>query len=802
VDSNLKFKQIELQTNILDMFVDVPAQFVIPPNDEALSRLKNALNPRVYFLMKNRSSSRSGLDDVDGLGAAFLLADPDVAHAFPRIVIEGAPGQGKSTVTQYVCQIQRMLLLGRAELNRVPKKQLPTQARIPFRVDLRDYASWLAGRDPFSEDQAVRLSPDTTPLLESFLAAQIHRHTGRSFSVDDLAAVARSSRLLVMLDGFDEVADIPTRNQLVAEISDAATRLEVSAKSLQMVVTSRPAAFANSPGFPREEWQHVEMLALTRSAIDNYTNKWLQARGAEFREKREITAVLKEKLNQPHVRDLARNPMQLAILLALISVQGASLPDKRTHLYDRYMDIFFDRECEKSTVVRDHRALLIQVHRFLAWSLQVEAEGKAGSGNISESRLRDLLRGYLSNEGHETHLVDDLFTGLRERVGALVSRVQGTYEFEVQPLREYFAARYLYDTAPYSTAGSPRSGTLPDRFDAIASNFYWLNVARFYAGCYDSGELASLLESLEDLKSRKEFDHIGHVSNLGMTLLSDYVFSQSPKLVMRLINRITEPNSFRILLASSSRADRFGRGLQLPPKCGGLRLTEVAKAELAKRPQTDTVYASAETIRANGNIDEIVAYWRNTRAILRNDELWLNMGMFMGVIGQLPTADCVSLVGEIGNEAGMLLYLIGRGDVFEAIPDLGKRVFTQLLRSPERYFYGFGRSHEKYSPGQEIIYVMNSSSSLLMGHWFRELDELPEHLLLRDVIRRWQFASETTLKKVKRLNDENLPVPRQFLEIANNLMSIDVRTWKTQLEPWSAFIEPARQIWESRSYSG
>src|SRR5262249_30240068 len=163
--------------------------------------------------------------------------------------------------------------------------------------------------------------------------------------------------------------------------SDAATRLEVSAKSLQIVVTSRPAAFANSPGFSREEWQHIEILALSRPAIENYTKKWLDARAADAREKREITNLLKEKLDQPHGRDLARNPMQLAILLALLSVQGASLPDKRTHLYDRYMDIYFDRECEKSKIVRDHRTLLIQVHRFLAWSLQIAVEGK-GAGNI------------------------------------------------------------------------------------------------------------------------------------------------------------------------------------------------------------------------------------------------------------------------------------------------------------------------------------------------------------------------------------------------------------------------------------
>jgi hypothetical protein len=34
----------------------------------------------------------------------------------------------------------------------------------------------------------------------------------------------------------------------------------------------------------------------------------------------------------------------------------------------------------------------------------------------------------------------------------------------------------------------------------------------------------------------------------------------------------------------------------------------------------------------------------------------------MGVIGQLPTPECVSLVDEIGNEAGMLLYRRVRGN--------------------------------------------------------------------------------------------------------------------------------------------
>ena len=116
-----------------------------------------------------------------------------------------------------------------------------------------------------------------------------------------------------------------------------------------------------------------------------------------------------------------------------------------------------------------------------------------------------------------------------ERVVALVSRVQGTYEFEVQPLREYFAARHVYETAPYSPTGAEKRGTRPDRFDAIAKNLYWLNVTRFYAGCYSKGELPSLVDRIEELSKDQVFRYTRHPQDLSVTLLSDWVFTQHPK---------------------------------------------------------------------------------------------------------------------------------------------------------------------------------------------------------------------------------------------------------------------------------
>ena len=82
--------------------------------------------------------------------------------------------------------------------------------------------------------------------------------------------------------------------------------------------------------------------------------------------------------------------------------------------------------------------------------------------------------------------------GTVERIGALVSRVEGVYEFEVQPLREYFAARHLYKTAPYSPPGRQCKGRRPERFEALARSFYWTNVTRFFCGFYAVGELAGL----------------------------------------------------------------------------------------------------------------------------------------------------------------------------------------------------------------------------------------------------------------------------------------------------------------------
>lgn len=570
-DKSIRFKQVDLQNNLLDLFVDVPIT-TVRLRDSRESMLRARANAEsieddsfLYFGQSRESTRTWG-------AATFLLRN---AITLPKMLLEGAPGQGKSTVGQYVSQVHRMRLLDvTTELSRIDEIHCTGPLKFPIRVDIRDLATWLRGDDPFTAEGQVSSAVPRHPSLEAFLAALIHHSSGGAdFHVHDLQAIAQVMSLLLVLDGLDEVADIKIRGIVVDEILKGTKRLDQNAVHLQVVVTSRPSAFANSPGLPEDPFRHFELDHVTKPQIVEYANRWCKARRLTGREADDVKKILRDKLDQPHLRDLARNTMQLTILLSLIHTRGSSLPDKRTALYQSYMDLYFNREAEKSSIVRMYRELLNDIHQHLAWLLHSEAEQGQDRGSITAERLKDVVRQFLAAQGRDSSLCEELFPGIVERVGALVSRVQGTYEFEVQPLREFFAAKYLYETAPYSPPGNERRSTKPDRFDAIARNFYWFNVTRFFAGCFSKGELAGLGERIEELAKEPIYRSTYHPKSLAALVLADWSFAQSPKVTAKIVSLLVDaPGVF--YLAGRSRLSS-GHPMELPTECG--------REELVKR---------------------------------------------------------------------------------------------------------------------------------------------------------------------------------------------------------------------------
>ena len=645
-DREVKFKQADIENDIFELFTDVPLVPLVPRNPfRRGQKAEEGLAAAFWRAAKSTSESVDQLRVLHWLGialrgesdfsnfypreetwmgAASLLLDNDFQQAEPLVILEGAPGQGKSTIAQYICQIHRMRFLDRQRSETANPAHINAALRLPFKVELRDFADWLSGGNPFNSIDD-RDSPDPSPrTLERFLSVLIQNESGGSdFNVSDLHATLSSSPALVVLDGLDEVAEIRQRERVVEAINSAVSRLGAIAASLQVVVTSRPTAFINSPVLPRRTFATYSLEDLTRPLITEYAERWLRSRDIDESDANDVRLILNDKLSEPHLHDLARNPMQLAILLSLIHRRGVSLPDKRTALYDNYIDIFFDRESEKSAVVRENRDLLIRIHRYLAWELQSRAEvdststseeqpsGTSLSGGVTERELRVLLREFLEKDGSDPTLVEKLFSGMVERVVAIVARVQGVYEFDVQTLREYFAARHLYHTAPYSSAGDERpAGTLSDRWSALSRNYYWLNVARFYAGCYNEGQLPALIDDLLALSNDDVFRRTSHPQLLTATLLGDWVFSQRPRAIRAAVDLLLQPRELRMLLAGTRAGLRQVAGVIVRDPTGRQHLIAACKELVRPNQPIDQVI---EVIRGvllpNSEPEDLVDWW-------------------------------------------------------------------------------------------------------------------------------------------------------------------------------------------------
>ncbi|MES2671345.1 MAG: NTPase (NACHT family)-like protein [Pseudomonadota bacterium] len=804
-DQYVKFKQVDLDNRLLDLFIDVP----IGPAFGG--RWRKQIQRQVLYTHRNSPEHWvHGYDEYEEdsssselrfefthksrrkmVGAATFLLGHALLPEYLFVVIEGAPGQGKSTITQYLCQVHRMRLLGKeTELLQVPENHREASVRLPIKVDLRDFSVWLGKRNPFTAEAEEIPNHLWERSLEAFLAALIRSQSGGAqFDVSDLHAVAQLSSILLVLDGLDEVADIKRRAEVVAEITKGSERLQSVSASLQVVVTSRPAAFENSPGLPEDRFSYVSLESVTQELIDEYAQKWLKARRLDERESSEVRRILREKLNQPHLRDLARNPMQLAILLSLIHTRGVSLPDKRTALYDSYVELFFNRESEKSIIVRENRDLLIDIHRYLAWLLHVESEQADGTavsqptGAIEETRLKSVLRNYLTSEGRDPQLAGVLFTGLIERVVALVSRVEGTYEFEVQPLREYFAARFLHETAPYSPVGDEKRGTRPDRFDAISRNFYWLNVTRFYAGCYSKGELASLIDRLGELICDSEFRHLSHPRILGATLLGDWVFTQHPKSVSEVVRLVLDGLGLRFLLTSTNRRQSHSQPLVLPIECGKAELVEKCFSMLRQIPPMDYALDVLDLLGANTTREQVMGRWKTEAQTVSKYKrtAWLEYGLHLGCVPTLELSELENLLSddELSAERIGILLKSRRSDFFDSSKDYRNAVIDALLDRRVSINLNIRKSSAIETFGQAIDPTRYAVS-------FSESQALP----LSEIFKRLSPTGSWNLSLATFQNADwgDIETCREVVRVGIESESVDAAIWASSLEPWEKLV--------------
>lgn len=785
-DVEVKFKQVELQNKLLDLFVDLPFRVRLRQSQEVgLDFSEYHSLPLQVFQAQTGKAPELHPDEGAKFGTASLLLSTAHATSLSQLVIEGAPGQGKSTLAQYLCQVHRIRWLNKSlDLNVLPVEHRESPLGLPFKVDLRDLATWLGGTDPFAPAQPQQISPAQRS-LETFLAHMVKTGSGgHSFSVSDLLEVAKQVPLFIVLDGLDEVADIKRRAEIVSAVTKSSARLKETCAGCRLIVTSRPSAFANSPGFDAVKFPVLQLGSVQKFQIDAYATRWMSARNLNKREQQEFKGILNEKLDEPHLRDLARNPMQLTILLSLIHTRGSALPDRRTSLYHNYVDLFFSREAAKSSAVRKHIELLKDIHGYLAWSLHSDAErtGKESAGRISTDALHKRVRDFLEIEQHSTDVLEEVFKATVERVFMIVSRIEGTYEFEVQPLREYFAARFLYDTAPYSPTGTERQGTKPDRFDAIARNSYWLNVVRFFCGCFSKGELLDLADRVKELVLSAHLKNTRYPVTLAAMLLSDWVFSQAPRAVEDLAKFISQPEHLIKILPDPFHMSTGGP-IRIPDTCGGDWVTKGALFILAEQGiQSDVAEHLISYIKNQCEKKKLKSLWMASRDAFGNKaRQWFSLGMRLDVLFDMSKSEIELLADFDGAPENYVATTTYRLRLLENNSERIDSCFKILMQEGS-----LGYS-QPTSPFYLVPHFLGTARywQITAGHY--------GHDVLAHVIKDYRDK----ISKDKPTLDAMSPIARQMFEVSEMIIDsfLPGQTSTISAGPLENIVEKMRSFW-------
>lgn len=537
--------------------------------------------------------------------------------------------------------MHRAQFLTDSQLQGARRPELITNTpRLPIRIDLRDYGAWLTGIDPFSESETPPQKTKRPALgtVEMFLCHLLTvRSGGLQTTVVAVQDMLNRFPMLIVLDGLDEIAQTTIRAQVVREINDFTARLSTSVAAPQVIVTTRP----NASQLPEPSPDLFEILALARlspALRTTYLRRWADAQTLNGRDRRALVRTFNSRSSEPHISQLADNPMQLTILLYLMRRLGDSVPAGRTALYTAYMETFLAREAAKSSQVQDNRDDLEEVTAFLGWHLQSRAEANGDKGRMSDKGIRAAINTYLYSVDRPTSHVADLFTAVTDRVWALTSKVEGYFEFDVQPVREYFAARFLWEFAGADQPNFDPSTLLRQ----LVRRPYWFNTSRFYAGFARPNEVSDLVDSLAE-----EFEDTPRASQVRVTawtLLADGVFRGRARAENRAA--VLFADDLSVLLINSALDDGSAAGT-LPTERGAATLV----AELLQRVETAPAHSmnperlrlAARVFRDRPAFDE---WWQpHMRAFAGTTEesTWLAIGTSHQAATRLASDDVAAL---------------------------------------------------------------------------------------------------------------------------------------------------------------
>lgn len=436
------------------------------------------------------------LDRAERMLKPALTRQPSPRH----IVLTGAPGNGKTTLSKFLVQVFRTTFMDGSEglssdqqrviegtknaLHRLGRR-LPSNRRWAMRIDLAEYA------------QEGGLETDAT--LLRWIAKKISdRSDAGRVTPSALSSWMKQWPWFLVLDGLDEVTEPSTRKRLIEQLTIFVNEAEAEQCDVLVMVTTRPTGYTE-----RIAPNHFERIDLDTLELTSAVRYGILA--TRVRLKTDVDRIdkvigqLKAAAANDSLRNLLRTPLQVLILTIIIDGAGQLAPD-RYGLFWNYYETIYRRERNKiggfNYLLSQHGHQIQQLHERVGFELQVRSETADRSyATLSHYELRSIVAGLLKEDGFEpsgkhSDLVDRILTAATQRLVLIAPRGDEGFGFDVRSLQELTAARHL-------TTGTAQE--ILQRLRLAAPSPHWRNTWVFAAGRIFSEAQTHLYESLVHL---------------------------------------------------------------------------------------------------------------------------------------------------------------------------------------------------------------------------------------------------------------------------------------------------------------
>ncbi|MFI7534035.1 NACHT domain-containing protein [Streptosporangium sp. NPDC049376] len=506
-------------TNLADVMIDLPLKKGMRVQDDATV---------LHTLISVADACQSAPSSIESENVAGAQRN--------RFVLVGGPGQGKSTVSQWLCQVYRCALLesrppnGASELKKLSARvrsqvaaerlPFPTARRWPFRINLTQIA------DAISEGKAVSVL--------DFLAQRINKRMATSYTASDLRRWLGEYPWFVVLDGLDEVPVTSNRAAILRCVEDFWIDAAAVNGDVILVATTRPQGYTEE--FSPDFYIHLELSPLGQDEASYYFRRLIDNKISDPDRRELVTRRFDRALSEPNTAHLMRSPLQVTIMSVLLERIGEP-PRERYSLFKEYYRVIYQRELEKDTLashaLRDYQTEVDAIHAYFGLQLQIRGQEDGGAESVmSEDDFRNLVLKRLESEEYDNtealDLANILINSALERLVFIVPVGIDNFGFEIRSLQEFMAAEAILDGTDDEIAG---------RLLDIGSSSYWRNVCLFAAGKILSSRQAlrpRLLEVCAELNAgisdEYDFSRVTYAgSRLAIDILRDGSANRQPR---------------------------------------------------------------------------------------------------------------------------------------------------------------------------------------------------------------------------------------------------------------------------------